>query len=220
MYVIIVKKLLRGVSVLAVVGAFLVMSFLLIILPGPDSSLVIQNSIMHGKKAGAQTVLGSVSGLLIHTAAAVLGLSALLMKSEMLFTILKYVGAAYLIYIGVSALLSLRHKQQPDEIVAEGKQKSFFLQGFITCASNPKVAVFFLTFLPQFVQPEYNHMLQFALMGLAYAVMTIIWFFLYVYLIDLFSIWLRKPVVARSIQGCTGIVLLIFGISLALEKTM
>lgn len=204
---------------MAILGTFLLMSFLLIILPGPDSSLVIQNSIMYGQKAGFKTVIGSVSGLLIHTSAAVLGLSALLMQSATLFTILKYIGAAYLIYIGFSALRTLKNPPTEEEIVVKGKEKSFFLQGFITCASNPKVAVFFLTFLPQFVQPNYNHMLQFAVMGIIYAVMTIIWFLLYVYLIDVFSKWLKRPTVQKSIQGCTGIVLLLFGLRLALEKT-
>lgn len=209
----------EGVLEMAILGTFLLMSFLLIILPGPDSSLVIQNSIMYGQKAGFKTVMGSVSGLLIHTSAAVLGLSALLMQSATLFTILKYIGAAYLIYIGFNALRTLKNPPTEEEIVVKGKEKSFFLQGFITCASNPKVAVFFLTFLPQFVQPNYNHMLQFAVMGIIYAVMTIIWFLLYVYLIDVFSKWLKRPTVQKSIQGCTGIVLLLFGLRLALEKT-
>lgn len=209
----------EGVLEMAILGTFLLMSFLLIILPGPDSSLVIQNSIMYGQKAGFKTVMGSVSGLLIHTSAAVLGLSALLMQSATLFTILKYIGAAYLIYIGFSALRTLKNPPTEEEIVVKGKEKSFFLQGFVTCASNPKVAVFFLTFLPQFVQPNYNHMLQFAVMGIIYAVMTIIWFLLYVYLIDVFSKWLKRPTVQKSIQGCTGIVLLLFGLRLALEKT-
>lgn len=212
-------KKIEGVLGMAILGTFLLMSFLLIILPGPDSSLVIQNSIMYGQKAGFKTVMGSVSGLLIHTSAAVLGLSALLMQSATLFTILKYIGAAYLIYIGFSALRTLKNPPTDEEIVVKGKEKSFFLQGFITCASNPKVAVFFLTFLPQFVQPNYNHMLQFAVMGIIYAVMTIIWFLLYVYLIDVFSKWLKRPTVQKSIQGCTGIVLLLFGLRLALEKT-
>lgn len=212
-------KKIEGVLGMAILGTFLLMSFLLIILPGPDSSLVIQNSIMYGQKAGFKTVMGSVSGLLIHTSAAVLGLSALLMQSATLFTILKYIGAAYLIYIGFSALRTLKNPPTEEEIVVKGKEKSFFLQGFITCASNPKVAVFFLTFLPQFVQPNYNHMLQFAVMGIIYAVMTVIWFLLYVYLIDVFSKWLKRPTVQKSIQGCTGIVLLLFGLRLALEKT-
>ncbi|WP_029497932.1 LysE family translocator [Kurthia huakuii] len=200
------------------IGVFLIMSLLLILVPGPDSGLVIQNSIVHGKKAGMKTVLGSVSGLFIHTAAAVLGLSALIVKSAWLFTILKWVGAAYLIYIGISSLRTVLRKEEPAAMTKAKKQKSFYLQGFITCAANPKVAVFFLTFLPQFVNDTMNHMLQFSLMGLAYGVMTIIVFTLYVVLIEAFSRWLKKPVVQKALQGTTGAVLVTFGIRLAFES--
>ena len=200
------------------IGVFLLMSLLLILVPGPDSGLVIQNSIVHGKKAGMKTVIGSVSGLFIHTAAAVLGLSALIVKSAWLFTILKWVGAAYLIYIGISSLRTVLRKEEPAAMTKAKKQKSFYLQGFITCASNPKVAEFFLTFLPQFVTDNLNHMLQFSLMGLAYGVMTIIVFTLYVLLIEAFSRWLKKPIVQKALQGTTGAVLVTFGVRLALER--
>lgn len=200
------------------IGVFLLMSLLLILVPGPDSGLVIQNSIVHGKKAGMKTVIGSVSGLFIHTAAAVLGLSALIVKSAWLFTILKWVGAAYLIYIGISSLRTVLRKEEPAVMTKAKKQKSFYLQGFITCASNPKVAVFFLTFLPQFVTDNLNHMLQFSLMGLAYGVMTIMVFTLYVLLIEAFSRWLKKPIVQKALQGTTGAVLVTFGVRLALER--
>lgn len=200
------------------IGVFLLMSLLLILVPGPDSGLVIQNSIVHGKKAGMKTVIGSVSGLFIHTAAAVLGLSALIVKSAWLFTVLKWVGAAYLIYIGISSLRTVLRKEEPAAMTKAKKQKSFYLQGFITCASNPKVAVFFLTFLPQFVTDNMNHMLQFSLMGLAYGVMTIMVFTLYVLLIEAFSRWLKKPVVQKALQGTTGAVLVTFGVRLALER--
>lgn len=197
---------------------FLGMSLLLILVPGPDSGLVIQNSIAYGKKSGMKTVLGSVSGLLIHTAAAVLGLSALIVKSAWLFTILKWVGAAYLIYIGITSLRTVLRKEEPSAMTKAKKQKSFFVQGFMTCAMNPKVAVFFLTFLPQFVTDNMNHMLQFTLMGLAYGVMTIAVFTAYVLLIEAFSRWLKKPAVQKVLQGTTGAVLVTFGIRLALER--
>lgn len=197
---------------------FLGMSLLLILVPGPDSGLVIQNSIAYGKKSGMKTVLGSVSGLLIHTAAAVLGLSALLVKSAWLFTVLKWVGAAYLIYIGLMSLRTVLRKEEHAAVTKAKKQKSFFVQGFITCASNPKVAVFFLTFLPQFVSDNMNHTLQFTLMGLMYGVMTIAVFTAYVLLIEAFSRWLKKPAVQKALQGTTGAVLVTFGIRLALER--
>lgn len=198
---------------------FLLMSFLLVILPGPDTGILIQNTISSGKKSGIKTMFGSVAGLLVHTIAVVLGLSALIVKSAYIFTFIKYAGALYLIYLGIVSLVSLRNNQAfTDSGRKLRKNKSHFLQGFFTCVSNPKVAVFFLTFFPQFLSPDGNHFLQFTAMGLIYTLITIIWFFFYVYLIDIFRTWLKKPAVNNAIQGISGVVLMGFGIKLALEK--
>lgn len=198
---------------------FLFMSFLLVILPGPDTGILIQNTISSGKKSGIKTMFGSVAGLLVHTMAVVFGLSALIVKSAYIFSIIKYVGAVYLIYLGIISLKSLSSKQKQTEIVKKHrKNKSHFLQGFFTCVSNPKVAVFFLTFFPQFVSPGGNHFVQFLTMGFTYSIITIVWFFFYVYLIDFFRNWLKKPAVNNVLQGVSGVVLMGFGIKLALEK--
>lgn len=199
---------------------FVLMSILLIILPGPDTGLVTHNTISLGKQGGLKTAMGTSMGILVHTLAAVLGLSAIIVKSAVLFSVFKYVGAIYLIYLGITSLWSLRKKGAvPEE--KEGKQlknASCFRQGFLTNVMNPKVAVFFLTFLPQFLVPEKGVFLQFLFMGLTYTVLTILWFLLYVYCIHSISAWLKKPAAQRGIQGATGIVLLGFGLKLALEK--
>jgi RhtB (resistance to homoserine/threonine) family protein len=198
---------------------FLFMSFLLVILPGPDTGILIQNTISSGKKSGIKTMFGSVAGLLIHTMAVVFGLSALIVKSAYIFSIIKYAGAMYLIYLGVVSLKSLStQRTQTEGVKKHRKNKSHFLQGFFTCVSNPKVAVFFLTFFPQFVSPGENHLVQFLTMGFAYSIITIVWFFFYVYLIDFFRNWLKKPAVNNVLQGISGVVLMGFGIKLALEK--
>jgi threonine/homoserine/homoserine lactone efflux protein len=200
---------------------FLMMSFLLIILPGPNTGLVVQNTISYGKKSGIKTVFGSVSGLLVHTLAVVFGLSAIIVKSAFVFSIFKYVGAIYLIYLGFVSLKSLRmnsNKEQLEQRQLNRKNKSYFLQGFITCVGNPKVAVFFLTFLPQFVEPGSHHFIQFLTLGTSYAILNIIWYLIYIYLIDFFSVYMKKPSVKNVIQGLSGTVLLWFGIKLALEK--
>jgi RhtB (resistance to homoserine/threonine) family protein len=205
---------------------FLTMSFLLIILPGPDTGLLTQNTLLHGKKNGMKTGLGSVAGLLIHTLAVTLGLSAILVQSAFIFSIFKYIGAAYLIFIGLVSLKSLRkfsvnneeNKKEFEARNSNSKSKSYFLQGFITNVSNPKVAIFFLTFLPQFVEPHSNHFLQFLMLGISYAILTVLWFLIYIKLIDFFSQWLKRPTVQSALQGLTGLVLMGFGIRLALEK--
>lgn len=138
----------------------------------------------------------------------------------MLFSIFKYVGAIYLIYLGVTSIRSLKKNTASTNgnHQTRYKNKSPFGQGFLTNLLNPKVAVFFLTFLPQFLTSGSKPFLQFLVMGLTYTVLTIIWFLLYVYLIDYISTWMKKPSTQRAIQGISGFVLVAFGIKLALER--
>ncbi|WP_035286625.1 LysE family translocator [Brevibacillus massiliensis] len=201
---------------------FVLMSIFLIILPGPDTGLVTQNTIAHGRAGGMKTILGISSGLTIHTLAAVFGLSAMIVKSAVVFSIFKYLGAVYLIYLGVTSLRSLRKEKAvstENDRVAYSKYQtaSPFRQGFLTDLLNPKVAVFFLTFLPQFLKLGSDPLWPFLIMGMTYTALTVIWLFLYVYLIDYFSRWMKQPSTQRAIQKITGLVLVAFGIKLALE---
>lgn len=202
---------------------FIIMSICLIILPGPDTAMATKNTLVAGKAGGVKTVFGTCVALLIHTLAAVIGLSALIVKSALLFSIFKYVGALYLIYIGIKALLAVRNKEDvaTNEISLnnENEHSSYFRQGFLTNLLNPKIAVFFLTFLPQFLNPNHNTLIQLLIMGLTYLVLTVIWFAFYIFLIDKISAFMKKPKTQRYIQGLTGIVLIGFGIKLAFEKS-
>ncbi|EJS75804.1 LysE family translocator [Bacillus cereus] len=201
---------------------FIIMSICLIILPGPDTAMATKNTLVAGKVGGVKTVFGTCVALLIHTLAAVIGLSALIVKSALLFSIFKYVGALYLIYIGIKALLAVRNKEGVNTndvaISNDNKHTSCFRQGFLTNLLNPKIAVFFLTFLPQFLNPNHNTFIQLLVMGLTYLILTVIWFAFYIFLIDKISAFMKKPKTQRYIQGLTGIVLIGFGIKLAFEK--
>ncbi|WP_438823844.1 LysE family translocator [Bacillus sp. JJ1566] len=198
------------------------MCILLIILPGPDTAIATKNTLTVGKAGGLKTAFGTCCALLIHTSAAVFGLSAIIVKSAVLFSIFKYVGAIYLIYLGVKTLWSLRKKEVAASVemntVSKFENTTCFKQGFLTNLLNPKVAVFFLTFLPQFVDSGSNTFLPFLLMGFTYTVLTAIWFFLYVYLINQISTFMKKPKAQNMIEGITGTILIGFGIKLALEK--
>ena len=207
------------------VSLFLVMCIFLIILPGPDTAIATKNTLTVGKKGGLQTIIGSCCGLLIHTIAAVIGLSAIIVKSAYVFSILKYVGAVYLCYLGVKTLWILKKLQaqqveETDEALDDNKYDSHscFKQGFLTNITNPKVAVFFLTFLPQFVDGSGDTFLPFLMMGMMYTVLTALWFVFYVYLLDKISAFMKKPKTKTVIEGLTGTVLIGFGIKLALEK--
>ncbi|MEC2473370.1 LysE family translocator [Bacillus thuringiensis] len=202
---------------------FIIMSICLIILPGPDTAMATKNTLIAGKVGGVKTVFGTCIALLIHTLAAVIGLSALIVKSALLFSIFKYVGALYLIYIGIKALLAVRNKEGVDtndiSLNNENKHTSCFRQGFLTNLLNPKIAVFFLTFLPQFLNPNHNTFIQLLVTGLTYLVLTAFWFAFYIFLIDKISAFMKKPKTQRYIQGLTGIVLIGFGVKLAFEKS-
>jgi threonine/homoserine/homoserine lactone efflux protein len=134
---------------------FIVAGLLLNITPGPDMALVIARSARFGSRDGSAAALGIGAGCFVHIAAAALGVSALVMASATAFTVLKWVGAAYLVYLGLSML---RGSPSPAEAGAgwtvAGAFRSAFLHGFLTNALNPKVAVFFLAFLPQFIDAD------------------------------------------------------------------
>lgn len=203
---------------------FILMSILLVILPGPDTGLATNNTIIYGKIGGIRTVFGITTGLVIHTSAAVLGLSAIIVKSAFLFSVFKYVGALYLIYLGIMALWTIKNKRtsiDSDPALRNNKfqNASCFRQGFLTNLLNPKVAVFFLTFLPQFVVADKNVLIQFLMMGGIYIILTLIWFMLYVYFINYINVWMKKPSTQHFIQGISGVILVGFGIKLALEKS-
>ncbi|WP_431030527.1 LysE family translocator [Lysinibacillus sp. LZ02] len=198
------------------------MCMLLIILPGPDTAVSTKNTLVVGRVGGLKTMLGSCCGLLIHTFAAVVGLSAIVVKSAYLFAAIKYVGAVYLCYLGIKTLWAMRnlHKQQLEDVEESNKYTghSCFKQGFLTNVTNPKVAVFFLTFLPQFVDGTGNTFGPFLMMGLIYTGLTALWFVFYVYLLDKISAFMKKPKTKMVIEGLTSAVLIGFGIKLALEK--
>lgn len=199
---------------------FIIACILLIILPGPDTAIVTKNTIVGEQKGGFQTMLGSCAGLAIHTIAAVAGLSAIIVKSALAFTILKYVGAAYLCYLGVKTFMAMRARkdQIDEEVLVEVKGSSYFKQGFITNITNPKVAVFFLTFLPQFLAPKSEPFWSFLIMGIIYSVLTFLWFAFYVFLLDRIRTFMKRPATQAVIEVLTGVVLIGFGIKLAFEK--
>ncbi|SDM66766.1 resistance to homoserine/threonine (RhtB) family protein [Fictibacillus solisalsi] len=202
---------------------FVLMCIFLIILPGPDTAIVTKSTLTVGRSGGLKTALGICCALLIHTSAAVLGLSAIIVKSALLFSVFKYVGAVYLIYLGVKNLWSLRKKEEAASVEMNTENQfentSFFKLGFLTNILNPKVAVFFLTFFPQFVDSGSNTFLPFFIMGITYTVLTAIWFLFYVYLLNQISTFMRRPKAQNIIEGITGSILIGFGIKLALEKT-
>ncbi|MCQ6335889.1 LysE family translocator [Bacillus cereus] len=202
---------------------FILTAILIIMMPGLGFALVTKNTISHGRNGGIKTVLGTVSGMMIHTIMATLGLSAILMKFAMLFTLIKYAGAFYLIYLAVKSIKSAFSKKEDMSGSVEINSKDIgtvksFRQGFTTAILNQNTAVFFLSFLPQFIVSNQSHFFQFLLLGFTFTTLTAIWYLLYISLIRQLRTFLRKEKVNRTIEGITGTVLLVFGVRLFFQK--
>lgn len=200
---------------------FVLMCILLIILPGPDTAIVTKNTLINRRVGGLKTSLGIICALLFHTFAAVIGLSAIIVKSALLFSIIKYAGAIYLIYLGVKILWSLLKKEKATiemNTKSESENKSCFRQGFLTDILNPKVAIFFLSFFPQFVEPGNDTFVPFLMMGITFTLLSAIWLVIYIYLLHHISAFMKKPLAKNIIEGITGTIIIGFGIKLAFEK--
>jgi len=160
-------------------GLFIVSGLLLNIAPGPDSILIMTRSATQGWRAGCAAALGIGAGTCVHVLAAALGLSALLAGSAMAFTVVKWIGAAYLVYIGLAMLLT-RRRADPAASAAPTMAplplRKIFAQGFLTNVLNPKVALFFLAFVPQFIAPDAPHKaLAFLVLGAIFNLNGMLW---------------------------------------------
>lgn len=156
------------------IGLFVVAALALLVVPGPAVLYVVARSIHEGRRAGLASVVGIHVGTLVHIAAATLGLSALIASSALAFTAVKIAGAVYLVGLGVWTLFSRR--SEPD--VALGGERNLrraFAQGIVVNVLNPKTALFFLAFLPQFVDPNARHpAVQIAFLGILFALLGLV----------------------------------------------
>jgi threonine/homoserine/homoserine lactone efflux protein len=176
------------------VFTFLSASVLLALMPGPDNMYVLTESLISGKKNGIAISLGLASGVLIHTLAAATGVSIILKQSDLAFNIIKYLGAAYLAYL---AYKTLNEKPIPMELVKPSIQRNkagLYRQGFLMNVLNPKVSLFFIAFLPQFVSEEgFSFIVQMIILGALFMAITILVFGLIAILSGLLSTHLVHP---------------------------
>ncbi|MFZ3074768.1 MAG: LysE family translocator [Psychrobacter glacincola] len=207
---------------------FILAAILLNVTPGTDSMYIITRSMSQGQTAGFYSVLGITSGILVHTLLAAFGLSVLLASSPLAFTLVKYIGASYLCYLGFKMLTSkqtpLLASNAPDEEKMATAQSldrwQIYKQGVITNTFNPKVALFFLAFFPQFINPSYtNSMLSFLMLGLTFATTGFIWCSCLALLASKFSENLRKnPTIEVILNRISGVIFIGMGIKLLTEK--
>jgi threonine/homoserine/homoserine lactone efflux protein len=200
--------------------AFVGVSLLLAVTPGPDMAVVTRNALAHGRRGVLLTTTGIGLALVIWTTATAVGLSAVLRASGDLLFVLKIAGAAYLAYLGVRTLLDSR--MHPADLLAAAPPPApahaIFRQGFLSAISNPKLGVFFVTFLPQFVGPGQPLLPRLLELGFVFAVIGWTWMNVYGLLITRIRDIITAPRVRQWMQRVTGVVLLGFGARLALER--
>jgi RhtB (resistance to homoserine/threonine) family protein len=200
-------RFLAGLAVLA----------LLTISPGADMALVAKMTLERGRGAALVATLGICTGLFVHATASALGLSVVLATSAEAFTVVKIAGAVYLTYLG---LRSLKDSLAPHTTARSrpARARTSFLQGLLSNVLNPKVAVFYLTFLPQFIDPTRDVLTQSLLFAVAHAVMGILWLSLYAYVLARMSVFFARAGVRQWLERVTGAVLIGLGVRLAFER--
>lgn len=203
--------------------AFLGVSALVIVTPGQDTALTIKNTLAGGRRTGALTALGVSTGQAVWTAAASAGVAALLVASEPAFLALKLVGAAYLVFLGVQALLAALRGASHGEPVAAGTRRRLapaagYRQGVVSNLGNPKMAVFFTSLLPQFAGDGGSSFATMLALGLVFCTLTLVWLTAYAFAVDRAGHVLRRPAVRRVLDALTGTVLVALGLRLATER--
>jgi threonine/homoserine/homoserine lactone efflux protein len=198
---------------------FISAALLLLVIPGPAVFYIVGRSIGHGRSAGLVSALGIAAGSLVHTAAAAVGLSALLMSSAIAFAAVKYLGAAYLIYLGIQKF----RREEPFQLDGNAptvKLNRIFAQGIVVNVLNPKAALFFFAFLPQFVDPNRGQVaVQILFLGVLFALLGLttdtFWALTSGTVANLFR---RNPKAMRTQRFVSGGMLISLGVATALAS--
>ncbi len=200
--------------------AFAGVSLLLAVTPGPDMAVVTKNALAHGRRGVVLTTSGIALALVVWVTATAVGLSALLRTSGEVLFALKIVGAVYLGYLGIRTLLESRSR--PGDLLAgtpaAAPAHAIFRQGFLSAIGNPKLGVFFVTFLPQFVLPGQQVLSRLLVQGVTFAVIGWLWMNIYGLFVTRLREVITAPRVRQWMHRVTGVVLLGFGARLALER--
>jgi threonine/homoserine/homoserine lactone efflux protein len=197
--------------VLAHLAAFLAVAAVVIVTPGPDTALTIRNSLLGGRRGGTLTALGVAAGQATWALAASVGLAALLHASEPAFLALRILGGAYLVFLGAQALLAAVHGRAREDHATVRPRSTAFRHGLLSNLSNPKMAVFFTSLLPQFAA-SFAGLLA---LGLLFSALTVTWLSCYAVVVARAGDILRRSVVGRALDALTGAVLVALGFRLA-----
>jgi threonine/homoserine/homoserine lactone efflux protein len=204
--------------------AFLGISILVIVTPGPDTAVTVRNALLGGRRGGVATALGVATGQAVWALATSVGIVALLVASEPVFEAVKLAGAAYLVVLGAQALRDAVRGGGSATAASTGtaprrlSPKAAYRQGVISDLGNPKMAVFFSSLLPQFAPPGEAMFGALVLLGLIFCLLTLAWLTAYAWLIAGAGDVLRRPRIRRAVEAVTGTVLILLGLRLAAEQ--
>jgi len=197
-------------------AAFVGVSVLVIVTPGPDTALTIRNALLRGRAGGIATASGVATGQAVWTIAAAPGVAAVLRASGPAFLALRIAGAAYLAWLGAAALLAAVRGRAVHSASPSHARRSAYRQGLLSNLGNPKMAVFFTSLLPQFGGTSFAALLA---LGLVFCFMTLMWLSAYASVVARAGDVLRRSRVRRALDGITGAVLIALGLRLATERS-
>jgi len=207
--------------------AFVGLAALLTITPGADMAVVTKVALEQNRQAALRTTVGIVTGLMLWATASAVGLAAILTASATAFTIIKFAGAAYLLWLGIQSLWPKRRQQEATSPPPAGDvhgaldspaSRSPFRRGLLSNLLNPKVGIFYTTFLPQFIAPGQPVLATSLLLAAIHGVMGLIWLSWYAFMVARAGDVLRRPSIKRLLDRVTGVVLIAFGLRLAVER--
>ncbi|SOC41529.1 homoserine/threonine efflux transporter [Ureibacillus acetophenoni] len=193
---------------------------MMVVIPGADTMLLVKNTLSYGPKAGRYTVLGMATGLTFWTVIAILGLSVVIAKSVFLFSTIKYLGAAYLIYLGIKSIFaksvfSLEEiKSQANTLTNSSTHhnRESFMQALLSNVLNPKTVLVYITIMPQFIDLNENVNQQLFMLAAILTSLAVLWFLTLVGIIDYAKKWLNSPKFQKVFQKSTGLILVGFGV--------
>lgn len=199
---------------------FCLSAIVLSITPGPDTFYILGRTISQGTNSGIASVLGISTGVLVHTLAAAVGLSTILVTSALVFKIIKLIGAGYLIYLGITLILSSKdiHASNRNGLSSSSFWK-IYRQGVITNVLNPKVALFFLSFLPQFIDPNRGNVTSFIFLGITYVFVCTVWYLIVaVFSSAIAGTFQKNTLWIRFINKISGAIFIGLGLNLAFSE--
>ncbi|WP_079505057.1 homoserine/threonine efflux transporter [Mesobacillus jeotgali] len=193
---------------------------MMVVIPGADTMLLVKNTLSYGPRAGRFTVLGMATGLSFWTLVAILGLSVVIAKSVILFSTIKYMGAAYLIYLGIKSffaksVFSLEEMQAQANAAANSPARHYkesFMQALLSNVLNPKTVLVYITVMPQFINLNGNVDQQLIVLASILTSLAVLWFLTLVYVIDYAKKWLHNSKFQKVFQKSTGLILVGIGV--------